>query len=232
MLQGLFELSSLKVAKIWGMKNQSSQAALKPITLTSSQHFLFRSWAKLYRSRFPRQELAPLSTIAKAVDSKQSYISGLLTQDNQWVGFAVIESYGKDALLAYLATAPNFEGMGLARTLVEQALDNCLSESSPYFFLEAAPKLWDFYQKLGFYRLPFDYAIPDFYGQGVSKMGLFIQLDESAESISKERLYHFVSDLLLEGYQLKACDQRYGQQMAKIDSISCESFKVGVDHAE
>lgn len=191
--------------------------ALKPFTLTRPGHIRFRFWARLYRSRFPYREQAPITSIADSINKGESELSGLLDADsNHWAAFTLLESYSDSTLLAYLATAPQFEGQGLAKKLVHQLLANNLTADTPYFWLEAAPKLWPFYQKLGFKRLDLDYRIPDFHGSGSEKMGLFVVLHDSVENVRIQVVESFVSELLLQGYQLKQDDPRYGTQMQVI----------------
>ena len=191
--------------------------SLRPIKLNRPGHILFRSWARLYRSRFPYQELAPLPAIAKSLEQEESEILGLIdSRSNQLAGFTLVEFYQSSTLLAYLATAPDYEGQGLARMLINQQLAIHLTEKTPYFFLEANPKLWSFYTKLGFYRIDLDYQIPEFYGAGTEKMGLFVRLHCSQEKLPKSVVETFVSEVFLSGYELKKNDMRYQKQMAAI----------------
>lgn len=193
--------------------------ALQKFSLVQPNHIRFRHWAALYHSRFPYQELAPISGIADSIRKGESLLSGLIdSRSNQWTGFTLAEYYGNSTLLAYLATAPNFEGQGLARILVNDLLDNTLSEEKPYFWLEANPKLWKFYKKLGFKRLDMEYRIPEFYANGSEKMGLFVRLHPSIIHVEKKVVESFLSELLLTGYMLKENDPRYQQQMAVIHS--------------
>jgi GNAT superfamily N-acetyltransferase len=214
------------------IKRSSKLNALKTIKVTRPGHFLFRSWARLYRSRFPYQELAPLSLIAKSLQQDESVIVGLVEPvSRQWAGFTLLESYGSSTLLAYLATAPHYEGQGLARKLVDQQLHTHLSKDKPYFWLEASPKLWSFYKKLGFVRLDLDYRIPEFYGSGSEKMGLFVQVFENAELIPKSVVESFISDVLLTGYGLAETDVRYVNQMAVIQRYPHATFSLSkVNH--
>lgn len=193
--------------------------ALKPFTLNHSSHIAFRRWLHLYKTRFPYQELAPITSIAKSINKSESLLTGLIDcQSNQWAGFTLVEMYGSSNLLAYLATAPDFEGQGLARKMVGELVSKSLSETTPYFWLEASPKLWKFYSKLGFKRLAIEYRIPEFYGKGTEKMGLFVRLHPSISHIEKKVVESFVSKLLLSGYGIKKTDRRYEKQMAVIQS--------------
>ncbi len=209
------------------IKRSSKLQALQTVKLTRPGQFLFRSWARLYRSRFPYQELAPLPAIAKCLQQDESIIVGLLEPvSHQWAGFTLLESYGSSTLLAYLATAPDYEGLGLARQLVNQQLQTHLSKEKPYFWLEASPKLWSFYNKLGFVRLDLDYRIPEFYSSGSEKMGLFVQVFDSIEAIPKLVVKSFISDVLLTGYGIAESDVRYVNQMAVIQSYPHSTFSL------
>jgi GNAT superfamily N-acetyltransferase len=195
--------------------------------VTRPAHFLFRSWARLYRARFPYQELAPLPAISKSIQQEASHIFGLIDSGSSlWAGFTLVEYYESATLLAYLATAPGFEGRGLARQLVAQQLKIQLSKDKPYFWLEASPKLWSFYTKLGFSRIDLDYRIPEFYGSGSEKMGLFVQVHSSIESIPKLVVESFVSDVFLSGYAIKKNDPRYIKQMAIIQHYPHQIFSI------
>jgi len=199
----------------------------KKIKMTKPDDPLFESWAILYQSRFPYQELAPLSSIKNSMENGLSNISGIVvSKTQQWVGFTLVEFYKEASLLAYLAVTPEFEGLGLSRKLVDQRLDEKLNKQTPYFFLEANPKLWSFYHKLGFYRLPMNYHIPEFYGDGVENMGLFIRTIPSITMVSKKTIRLFVSRVFLTGYGLKLTDPRYQQQMKIIEKIPESGFKV------
>lgn len=198
---------------------QARLLALKPTSLKHSKHILFRHWAALYHTRFPYQELAPITSIAKSLDNSESSLSGLVdAKTNQWAGFTLSEYYGSSTLLAYLATAPKYEGLGLARKMVDELLAKSLSASKPYLWLEANPKLWGFYNKLGFKRLDMEYRIPEFYGDGSEQMGLFVRLHPSVAEVEKKVVESFVSELLLSGYDLKEKDSRYQRQMQVIHS--------------
>ncbi|HHT00757.1 MAG TPA: N-acetyltransferase [Thiomicrospira sp.] len=201
--------------------------SLKQIQLTRPGRFLFRSWSHLYRSRFPYQELAPLTSIESSLLSNNSVIHGLVdNRSKQWAGFTLLEFYSSSTLLAYLATNPDFENQGLARKLVNAQLEKYLTEKSPYFWLEANPKLWSFYKKLGFQRLPIPYVIPEFYGAGTEFMGLFVKTHVSVTKIPKTVIHSFVSDLLLSGYGIKDSDVRYKQQMKTIQDYPQTEFDV------
>ncbi|MEA3405405.1 MAG: GNAT family N-acetyltransferase [Pseudomonadota bacterium] len=201
--------------------------SLKQVQLTRPGHFLFRSWAHLYRSRFPYQELAPLPLIETSLLSDDAVIQGLIdSRSNQWAAFTLLEFYQSSVLLAYLATDPAFENQGLARKLVNEQLEQNLTEQTPYFWLEANPKLWPFYQKLGFQRLPIPYFIPEFYGTGTEFMGLFVKAHSKISTIPKDVIQKFVSDLLLSGYGIKANDVRYTNQMDIIQNYPQAEFDV------
>lgn len=201
--------------------------SLKKIKLTRPGHFLFRSWAHLYRSRFPYQELAPLTAVETSLLSGDSIIQGLLEgRSNKWAVFTLLEFYHSSTLLAYLATNPAFEGQGLARKLVNEQLDQYLTEQAPYFWLEASPKLWPFYQKLGFQRLPLPYFIPEFYASGTELMGLFVKVHSTVTVIPKSIVKDFVSDLLLTGYGIKNSDIRYKNQMDIIQNYPQAEFDI------
>ncbi|MEA1989737.1 MAG: GNAT family N-acetyltransferase [Pseudomonadota bacterium] len=202
-------------------------STLKPIQLTRPGQFLFRSWAHLYRSRFPYQELAPLTTIAQSLSAEEARIHGLLdNHSKQWAGFTYLEFYSSSVLLAYLAISPDFEEQGLARRLVDEQVETCLSTSTPYFWLEANPKLWSFYNKLGFQRIPIPYYIPEFYGKGTEFMGLFIKTHPSVKVVSKQVVEKFVSQLFLKGYGIQDSDPRYQKQMALIQTYPQVEFKI------
>jgi len=206
---------------------QARLQLLQAKILFSANHILFRHWVALYHQRFPYQELAPVTSIAKSLEASSSVISGVFDSiSNQWAGFTLIESYGDSTLLAYLATAQNFEGLGLARQLVDEALQVNLTAESPYFWLEANPKLWNFYQKLGFKRLDIEYRIPEFYDSGSEKMGLFVKIHSSVSSIPKTVVESFISELFLTGYAIKANDSRYVQQMSVIQTYPHSTMKT------
>jgi len=199
---------------------------LRPVTLRQPEHILFRRWVSLYRTRFPYQELAPVSMIEQSIRSGNNVIQGWVnTQKSQWVAFTLLEFYPTGTLLAYLATHPNYERQGLAKILVDQQLEHYLTKQMPFFWLEANPKLWAFYQKLGFYRLPIPYYIPEYSGEGVEQMGLFVKHHSSVSAISKEQLIEFVSQLFLSGYGLTKEDIRYQEQMKRIQAMSCSEFE-------
>lgn len=201
--------------------------ALQNISLVQSNHILFRSWAALYHSRFPYQELAPITSISQSLNCGENAINGIFdTVNQQWAGFTLIEYYGESTLLAYLATAPSFEGLGLARDMVEQSLQTNLTKEKPYYWLEANPKLWKFYKKLGFKRLDMEYRIPEFYAEGTEKMGLFVKTHSSISHIEKKVVESFVSKLLLDGYQITNKDPRYQQQMRVIEQLSQDTIST------
>lgn len=212
------------------MSECSTQARLQLLhhkTLSSVNHILFRHWIALYHQRFPYQELAPVTSIAQSIETSSSVISGVVeSTSNRWAGFTLIERYGDSTLLAYLATAPKFEGLGLARELVDEALLKNLTADTPYFWLEANPKLWSFYQKLGFKRLDIEYRIPEFYGSGSEKMGLFVKMYSSACSIPKTVVESFISELFLTGYAITAHDSRYLQQLSVIQAYPHSTMKT------
>jgi len=204
---------------------------LKQIQLTRPGHVLFRRWAHLYRSRFPYQELAPLTAIESSLIAGDTIIHGQLdSASHQWVAFTLLERYSSSTLLAYLATHSDFEGQGLAKRLVDEQLQKYLTKQTPYFWLEANPKLWPFYQKLGFQRLPIPYFIPEFYGSGTEFMGLFVKTHSSVNAISKSVVEKFVSELLLTGYGIKESDERYQKQMKLIQEYPQVEFKVENRH--
>jgi len=212
------------------MSDYSSQARLQllqPKTLSSANHILFRRWAALYHQRFPYQELAPITSIAQSLEESTTTISGVIdSMVNQWAGFTLLESYGDSTLLAYLATAPEYEGFGLARELVTEAVQKNLTTDKPYFWLEANPKLWRFYRKLGFKRLDIEYRIPEFYSKGSEKMGLFVKTHSNVCSIQKNVVDSFISELFLNGYAIKANDPRYLQQMSVIQAYPHSTMKT------
>ncbi len=201
--------------------------ALKSLTLSTPNHIHFRHWVHLYHRRFPYQELAPVTSIARSLVKENAVITGLINSaNNRWAGFTQYEYYGNSVLLAYLATAPEFEGRGLARQMVESLVNQTLGEKTPYFWLEASPKLWAFYAKLGFKRLDFEYRIPEFYSSGSEKMGLFVRLDKSVAELKKGQVEAFVSELLLSGYDIKESDWRYQRQMKIIRDYPKSTVKV------
>jgi len=206
---------------------KSRLQALRNLTLNTSKHIQFRRWVALYRTRFPYQELAPVPAIAESLNQQESVINGLIdSKTHDWAVFTLTEFYGTSTLLAYLATAPDYEGKGLARQAVNSALNNTLSKDTPYFWLEATPKLWGFYKKLGFKRLQLEYRIPEFYGSGSEKMGLFVRTHLSITHIEKKVVESFVSELLLSGYGIKESDPRYQQQMQVIHSYPHDIIEV------
>ena len=188
-------------------------------TLTHSRHIKYRQWLALYHRRFPYQELAPSPMIEKSLEKGHVKIMGLYDRKNiRWAGFTLMEDYQQHQLLAYLSTAECYEGQGLARRLVNQSLQDSLSVERPYYWLEASPKLWKFYRKLGFKRLAINYRIPEFYGSGTEQMGLFIRLHSSVQQISKVEVRAFVQQLFQKGYDITSDDKRYQAQMAEIDA--------------
>ena len=191
---------------------------LQQFTMLEPSHIRFRHWVKLYHSRFPYQERASVSSIAKSIRKKESMLQGLITRQGHWGAFTLCEFYSESTLLAYLATAEDYEGQGLASQVVDNALKQYLSPAEPYFWLEANPKLWKFYKKLGFKLLDIDYRIPEFYSSGTEKMGLLVKTNFTLNSISVDVVKAFVSELLLSGYLLTKEDLRYQKQMAIIQN--------------
>lgn len=191
---------------------------LQFVTLAQPQHMQFRHWAKLYHSRFPYQELAPLTSISKSIIKRESCLQGLTDKQGGWAAFTLCEFYNSATLLAYLATAESYEGQGLAKIMVQRAVATHLCKDQSFFWLEANPKLWKFYHKLGFKRLDIDYRIPEFYADGTEKMGLFVKTHAPMAKVNKAVVANFVSELLLSGYDLSEADPRYQQQMSVIQT--------------
>lgn len=195
------------------------------VELQSASNIFFRSWAALYHRRFPYSERAPISALADAINDGESIIIGLKgARSIEWASFAHCEFYSQGVLLAYLATAENFEGQGLARKTIQQAETKFLTEQSPYFWLEAAPKLWPFYQKLGYTRLDLPYQIPNYHDDGSEKMALFIKLHPSVSVLTKSTLHGFIKETFLQGYGLHEEDTRYLWQQQQVDNFPEEAF--------
>jgi GNAT superfamily N-acetyltransferase len=186
---------------------------LTPVLLSHPDSMRFRRWAALYHQRFPYQELAPLSGIEQSLRDHQAVILGLMTPDNDWAAFSMVEYLQQGTLLSYLATAKPFEGRGLAGELVRAQLATYLSRSHPYFWLEASPRLWPFYRHLGFRVLDFDFRIPEFHASGSEKMGLLIRPYAGVKQIEKAAVTAFVRELFLSSYGLKEADPRFVWQM-------------------
>lgn len=207
---------------------ESRLSHLMPVRLTTPEHIAFRRWAKLYRSRFPVSELAPLTSVAHGLCEGESVIHGYQNRKADWAGFTLCESYRRGTLLAYLATSPDFEGQGLAKRMVDEQVAEMLTSDKPHFWLEANPKLWRFYHKLGFARLDMPYAIPNFNDDGVEVMALFVKTHESVSNqhVEKAWVEDLVSEMFLEGYLIREDDPRYVSQMNVIRQHADSTFAL------
>ena len=188
------------------------------MTLSHPDSLLFRRWVHLYAQRFPFYERSPVGSIAAGLLEGELLIEGLGVRSEvdghwDWASFVCYEPYLQGTLLAYLVTHPDFEGQGLARQLVAHLVQTSLSPQTPYFWLEAEPKLWGFYRSQGFFQLPFAYYIPRFYGDGVVKMGLFIKSVQPV--IERETVQEMVRTLYLQSYDLDEDDPRIEQGLAE-----------------
>lgn len=201
---------------------------LQSVCLTSPEHIAFRRWARLYRSRFPLSELAPLTAVEYGLRQDETVISGYQNRKSDWAGFTLCEDYECGTLLAYLATSPDYEGQGLAKRMVDEQTEQALSADKPYFWLEANPKLWRFYHRLGFARLDMPYAIPNFNDDGTEAMALFVKTHASVSDtdVDKKLVKEFVSELFLEGYYVASDDPRYLAQMKVIEQYRQSGFAL------
>ncbi|GAB6035256.1 GNAT family N-acetyltransferase [Galenea microaerophila] len=203
----------------------NAQNRFQPVvfkSLSNPHSLTFRRWAQLYAQRFPFYERAPLPALIEGLEQRKVALEGYLFRSPidghwDWASFVCYEPYPLGTLLAYLATHPDYEGQGLARQLVRQLVEKSLGPQTPYFWLEAEPKLWSFYRRQGFFALPFTYLIPRFFDEGTVEMALFIK--SAVSEVSRETVRQMVTTLYLQSYEISPEDPRFQQGLAEIEGL-------------
>ncbi len=97
-------------------------------------------------------EILPITEddIARSIDNFYVFtINGAI------VASAKIVDYGEVAELGKFCTLPRFQGKGRARKLAQKLIEEAKALNKKYVFaLSIEPKMWQFFESLGFYEIP------------------------------------------------------------------------------
>lgn len=97
-------------------------------------------------------EILPISEdeIAQSIDN-----FFVFTINGAIVACSKIVDYGEFAELGKFCTLPRFQGKGRARKLAQRLLEEAKTLNKKYVFaLSIEPKMWQFFESLGFYEIP------------------------------------------------------------------------------
>ena len=195
---------------------------MKIIELSQATGSLWHQAMTLYKATFPEWEREPQSSIAQAVNSKDSRLV-VITKDNQVVGASITELYPEHhfALLGYLFIAPTWQRKGLGQQLCQDIFKFYQADSCyQWLLVEAEPEPKTFYQQIGFSSIPINYQSPHYNDNDSTAMALMIHNRQNQTALSKEELLDIVNCLFLNSYQLNSDDPRLQNQ---IDSILIEN---------
>lgn len=199
---------------------QADQQTIRTITPADT-----RAWAAcmdIYSASFPEWEREPEARLVDGVRSGR-YVMRAAMEKNVQLGLTCLDvDRAEDipyALLMFLAVAQPARGRGLARLLIEDAVDWAFSKSASQWCLtEAEPEPAKLYQHLGFKTMDLPYAAPSFTDETSVPMALMaIPRDRATATIDGNSLHALVARIYTSGYGLSVDDPRLVRQLEVID---------------
>jgi N-acetylglutamate synthase-like GNAT family acetyltransferase len=127
--------------------SSSYETVLRPALLADVQHIYF-----LMKPSMEDGSLLTLSEEDIAADIQSYYV---FTVNAQVVASAKLTRYGHAAELGKFSTLPRYRGGGKANQIALQLIERAQEEGLTYVFaLSTKPKVWSFFERLGFYHIP------------------------------------------------------------------------------
>ncbi len=184
------------------------------IDLKENLH-LFNEFVNIYEDSFEPNEQESKESILNRVKSG-FYKLIALKKDGQIVGFYILDLVKPFVVVMYIAVEKNQRGKGLGSEMIEQ-IKEYFSSLDGYFWLliEAKHKQSLLYERFGFKKLDFFYAIPSFdKSDDIVKMNLLLMQKE--KNITQEKLRFIIHQIFTQGYRLQENDERLIYQLNQI----------------
>lgn len=130
---------------------------------------LFEQTYSLYESAFPIIERRSAAALRQVLNSEKKFKISAILKDNQFVGLFSDWQFEDFVYAEHFAILPALRGKHIGSEVVTKYLENT---GSPIVFEvekpdnEMAKRRIEFYKRLGFRLLPFEYAQPYYDGSG------------------------------------------------------------------